>query len=468
MVLGARCTFLSRPMNPSRCESRGRVPRGSRRLFGGALCLAGFLLACASAVEERARLRLPAPAPEEATPPDTVEADEPAAPGTAPPPAVGALEERWDGVLAASLPAGAVIGVVLPVSGSPSNRIYAQEFLAGARLAAELARELGADVELAVEDNRGTASGSIQGTVNVISRGAKAILGPLSSDNVRVAADAAPDNVPLFSPTARVLPGGRRGLFSLAAGDPAAGRSLARLLVDRGHRDAVIVHSAGPAETLEARVFEDAFTGWGGIVGDRIPYVAGTTTFDEPLMRAQALSPQVLVVFAPVPDLELLAPQIEFFGLKDDGMQIAGTSAWSTDAVLGDVAARHTDGVLAISTRPAGSSRAVPGDFIEEYETRFQRSLVSEVPAVGFDLLRMALGALAGQGAGESGDLQGALERLGRFRGLTGTYQFQDGLLTREYYPVVIYGGALHPSGFRPPEPDTIAPDTGAVTIRRN
>ncbi len=339
---------------------------------------------------------------------------------------------------------GPVIGVVLPVSGSPSNREYTRLFMEGMEIAVELARQAGLDVELLVEDNRGTASGTVRGVSALVSRGAVAILGPLGADNVGVAVRNAPRNVPFFSPTARYLPIGRRGVYSLGAGDPGAGLALAGAVADLGYGDAVVIHPRSAGERLEAVAFQEAFAAVGGVVRRRIPYQPGTTTFEEPLTEAMLLAPSLLVIVAPPGDVELLAPQIAFFGLDELGVQVAGTAAWTAPSVIGAVARRHTDGVIAVSTVPPGAVQEPPAGFVDAYERRFRRSLHSMVPAAGFDLVRMALGAY-GEAARTSSDMITALERLHRFEGVTGTYSFSGGRLTREFHAVRIFDGNLYP-----------------------
>ena len=358
----------------------------------------------------------------------------------------GKLEEsaREPGIPDPVLP-GPVIGVVLPVSGSPSNREYTRLFMEGMEIAVEFARQAGLDVELLVEDNRGTASGTVRGVSALVSRGAVAILGPLGADNVGVAVRNAPRNVPFFSPTARYLPIGRRGVYSLGAGDPGAGLALAGAVADLGYGDAVVIHPRSAGERLEAVAFQEAFAAVGGVVRRRIPYQPGTTTFEEPLTEAMLLAPSLLVIVAPPGDVELLAPQIAFFGLDELGVQVAGTAAWTAPSVIGAVARRHTDGVIAVSTVPPGAAvQEPPAGFVDAYERRFRRSLHSMVPAAGFDLVRMALGAY-GEAARTSSDMITALERLHRFEGVTGTYSFSGGRLTREFHAVRIFDGNLYP-----------------------
>lgn len=358
-----------------------------------------------------------------------------------------------------------VIGAVLPVSGSPSSREYARLFLEGIEVAVDLARRAGVNVEFVVEDNGGTASGTVRGVAALASRGAVAVLGPLSSGNMRAAAGAAPRDMAFFSPTARDLPDGHRGVYSMGSGDPATGLVLAEAVSDLGYFDAVVMHPRSPGETLEAAAFADGFRARGGTVRRRIQYLPGTTTFEEPLLEAKSLAPGLLVVAAPPADIELLGPQIAFFGLDTIGVQVAGTAGWTDAAVIEGVARRHTDGVISVSPLVPDAVGDLSPDFVAAYERRFRRSLHSIVPATGFDLFRMALAAY-GAGRRTSGDLVAALERLHRFTGVTGNYSFADGRLTREYFPVRIHGGALHPVDTEFPGAARPGPD-GPATFAR-
>lgn len=338
-----------------------------------------------------------------------------------------------------------LIGAVLPVSGSPSNRQYARLFTEGLEVGALLARQDGVNVEVVIEDNLGTASGSARGVDALLARGVLAIMGPLEADNVRAAVRAAPRDLAFFSPTTRELPYGRGGVYSLAAGDPQAGFALAQTLWRLGYTDAAVVHSPGSRENVEMDAFEEEFSTLGGFVRLRMQYEPGETTFEDYLTQAKDLEPSVLVVAAPPSDLELLAPQIAFFGLDEIELQVAGTAGWTDPLVVDGVARRHTDSVVAVSTTPPGEVRQPPPEFVGAYETLFRRSLNSTIPVAGFDLFRMALLAHR-EGARTPPEVIATLERLGPFEGVTGTYSFTDGRLTRQYFPVRILDGALHPA----------------------
>ena len=337
-----------------------------------------------------------------------------------------------------------VIGLLLPQGGSPSNREYARLFMEGVEVAAELAGDAGRRFQLLVEDNRGTSAGSERGAAALVAGGASAILGPLTAENMAAAARATPARVALLSPTARRVPFGRRGVFSMGAGDPGAGRALAGAAHAAGYRTAVVVHPRSPGETLEAGAFRDAFTAMGGVVTRRLQYEPGTTTFDIELREVEAIVPPLLVVAAPASDVEMLAPQIAFFGLDTLEIQVAGTQAWTTPAVLESVARRHTDSVIAVSSSDPLAAYDRAAAFVQAYERHFRRTLTSPIPAAGFDLFRMALAA-HGDGVRTSRGTVASLDRLDRFRGATGTYSQVEGRIEREFFPVTILAGRLLP-----------------------
>jgi ABC-type branched-subunit amino acid transport system substrate-binding protein len=300
----------------------------------------------------------------------------------------GRAREVADAVLSGGVPGlmpqNLVIGAVLPVTGSPSNREYTRLFLEGVEVAADLARRAGWRFEFLVEDNRGTPSGSERGVSALASRGAVAILGPLAAENLESAVRAAPRGVAVLSPTARRLPFGRRGVYSMGAGDPGAGRALADAVRRAGYQEAVVVHSGSPGEALEAVAFVDAFRDLGGSVRRRMQYEPGTTTFDIELKEVEVVVPEVLVVAAPAADVELMAPQIAFYGLDTLDIQVAGTAAWTTPAVLESVVQRHIDSVIAVSPSDPRAAFDPGTAFVRAYEQHFRRTLVSPVPAAGF------------------------------------------------------------------------------------
>ncbi|MGI9625416.1 MAG: ABC transporter substrate-binding protein [Longimicrobiales bacterium] len=350
----------------------------------------------------------------------------------------------FSGDVSAFVPEAPVVGVVLPMTGSPTNQEYTSLFMEGVEVALDVARLDSVPVTLETLDNRGTMAGSERGIETLEARGAIAVLGPLLDENVVAASAARAGNVALFSPTARGLPADLEGVYSAASVDPGAARVLAQNLSELGFSEAVVVHPLTPERTEEALAFEESFLELGGLVRGRFDYDPGTTYFEESLLQVEALAPEVLVLAIPAADIELLAPQVAFFGLDTLGIQVAGTAGWGSPASINSVDRRHTDRVIAVSSAPPGVESDLIGVFIDTYETKYRKTLRSLVPAMGFDLFRLVLTAYEG-GVRTPGDFIENLEQIRLFEGVTGTYSVVEGQIVREYFPVRIFEGDILP-----------------------
>ncbi len=81
-------------------------------------------------------------------------------------------------------------------------------------------------------------------------------------------------------------------------------------------------------------------------------------------------------------DIQLLAPQFTYFGLDTLGIQLLGTTGWTEDEVVLDVDSRHTDGVIASTTRMSQDETESFRRFRSEYETLFRKTLEGPGPGL--------------------------------------------------------------------------------------
>jgi ABC-type branched-subunit amino acid transport system substrate-binding protein len=162
------------------------------------------------------------------------------------------------------------------------------------------------------------------------------------------------------------------------------------------------------------------------------------------MREVEGALPSALVLPLQPRDIELVAPQVTFFGLDTLGIRILGTGGWTSDAVLERVDPRHTNGVVATTTGQVGLPSPTAQAFQQRYESVLRKSLVSEIPALGYDAARLLLQAMRG-GSRSPGDLRRALERIEGFQGVTGTFSFRDGLLVRRQQLARIENRTLMP-----------------------
>jgi ABC-type branched-subunit amino acid transport system substrate-binding protein len=236
------------------------------------------------------------------------------------------------------------------------------------------------------------------------------------------------------------------GVYSLTGVDPEAGRALAALVIQRGIRQIVLLHPASAEILEEVRWFREAFVASGGAITRTLSYPVGTTSLAAPLGEIVNLAPRGLVLILSQEDVETLAPQLSFYGVRAiEDLAVFGNEAWVSQGVLQVVPARHTEGVLSVTTWIAEGEFG-PGwnAFVRDYEDHFRRTLRSPVPALGFDAARLLLQAARAGGGTPAGTLR-AFQEIRDFQGATGVLSVVDGTVRRSYVPVRIENRRLIP-----------------------
>lgn len=336
-----------------------------------------------------------------------------------------------------------ILGALLPQGGSPTLQQYAELIAEGIEVAVATIRERSQQpVDLWVMDDRGYPAAGAAGVSNLESMGAMAIVGPLLDRSVETVASARTRGIPLVSPTVRSIPPDLDGVYSLSTVDPGAARILARYAWSDGLRSVVILHPDRPEHVEEASVFETEFRAQGGIVLSRIGYLPGSTSFEPFLREVEALLPDALVLPLPPEDIEILAPQVTFYGIDTLGVQILGTEGWTSEMVRAEVISRHTDGVVATTPQPPGVELPAYRLFLERYEALHRKTLRSRIPSLGYDAAALILEA-AGRGARNPQDLRQALESIREYPGATGSLSVEDGRIVRVQHLVRFRGREL-------------------------
>jgi branched-chain amino acid transport system substrate-binding protein len=342
---------------------------------------------------------------------------------------------------------GAVTGVLaalLAEGGPPGLAQLSQQVREGIEVALSDERYRGG-VRLSVGSDRGDPGASAGGLAELAGARPFGMVGPLTDPGVVAAARSRTGTLPMISPTARLLPEGIEDVYSLAGIDPASARALAELIRRDGVDRVVVFHRDHAQEHAEFQWFREAFEGLGGQVVRTWSYATGSTTFQEPLEAIAAARPRALVLLLPAEDVELVAPQLAFYGVDDlESLTLYGGAAWSAPVVLQAVPVRHTEGIRTVTSHVGEGFGPAWDDFVVRYEARFQRTLRSPVAALGWDAARLLLEAASLEGS-DPDEVARGLRRIRDFRGATGTFSWQDGRISRHFIPVRIENRTLVP-----------------------
>lgn len=329
-------------------------------------------------------------------------------------------------------------GMILPVSGSPTLRAFARLIQEGVQVALSEAAKPGPSqqsIDLVLLDNRGNPFASGPLAAELEAQRVMAILGPLQQASLAEAVSGRLGRTLIISPTSPVVPIGENDVYSLGAVDPGAAHALARYAIEAGFLTAVTLFPEVEESRIEAEAFREVFTDAGGTMLDELAYTPGTTFWEPQLRQIETLLPDVIVLPVPARDVELLAPQVTFFGIDSLGINVLGTTAWSQSDVLQRIDPRHTNGVIAAARQQPGVIFEGQERFRVAFETLHQRSLRSPIPALGYDAANILIEGIR-RGARSPAQLASALQGLDGYQGATGRLSIQEGRVLREHFVV--------------------------------
>ena len=328
------------------------------------------------------------------------------------------------------------IGVILPTSGSPRLRQYATGIQEGISVAFQMFGEPVGNrpaPELVTQDSGGDVIGARIAFSAMEASEVLGVIGPLQDGALSEIADRVQGTLAVISPTSPLVPEGSSGVYSLSSPDPGGARALAQYAISSDLYTAVVLYPESTDGMYEARAFSEAFQSEGGLMLGEISYPTGATFFEEQLRQAEALLPDVLVLPLPARDVELMAPQVTFFGLDSLEIRVLGTNGWSEEAMLSRVDTRHTNGVVTTSPLPAEGEWAGYRRFVDAYESLYQRTLPDLVPALGYDAAALFLEGIR-RGASTPRELLEILEAMPGFTGATGRLFVDEGRVVREHF----------------------------------
>jgi ABC-type branched-subunit amino acid transport system substrate-binding protein len=332
-----------------------------------------------------------------------------------------------------------ILGAILPLTdASPGLLQYSEWINEGIQVAVEVARgNIRTPIQLEIADDEGRPLGGSRSIQDLEAVGALGVVGPLTRPALYEAASARTGDLPVISPAAFLPPEEASGVYSLSGPNPGGARMVARYARDLELERVVVLRPRTEESRVDAEAFLDAFEEAGGVVPREVVYDSGATFFQAEFEQVGGLLPDGLFLPLTPRDIQLLVPQFTYYGLDTLGIQLLGTSGWTAEEVVQEVDSRHTDGVIASTTRMSQDETEAFRRFREAYEELFQRSLRSEVPALGHDAAALLLEASKG-GARTPGGLLSELEKIRDFPGATGRLTIEGGRINREPYLVRI------------------------------
>lgn len=326
------------------------------------------------------------------------------------------------------------IGLLIPRSGrfAAAGELVEE----GARIALqEYERTAGAlPVEFLVVDDRSGDADLVDLVRRLEREGVAAIVGPMRSEAFAEAAvGRRDDRLLIVSPTATDVRDPAENAFTLWARDRRhtdVARDVAQFLSgDAGLTRLGVLYPFGPLGQSSYRSFDQAARQTGAAVVAASGYRPDTTTFQTPIDRLAAATPEAIFVDADaVPTVLQLTPQIPYYGIE--GLIVAGSALWGAPEAL-----RRLEGTIGnawiVGAYVDRAAEASPwATFRDQYEREYRKSLRDNMlPALGYDAMRLILSAVARSGTPDAARVARAAAEL-EIAGATGLFRLDPGTST--------------------------------------
>jgi ABC-type branched-subunit amino acid transport system substrate-binding protein len=329
-------------------------------------------------------------------------------------------------------PGGPVVrvGLVLPLSAKGNAGTVALAMRNAAELA--LAEFGGAGVQLIVKDDGGTAPGAQAAVQAAIDEGAVIVLGPLFSNAVAAAGQAARSRgVPLiaFSTDANVA---ARGVYLLSFLPESDVDRMVSFAVSRGKRSFVAVLPDSAYGSVVEAQFQQVVSARGGRVIAIEKYSAEKAKLAEPARRVAAASRQAdSLFFADAGDTTpQLVQALAANGVKNGQPQFMGTGLWDDAALFANPALAGAW----FAAPDAAGYRA----FAQRYRARYGKDPV-RTASLAYDGVSLVASLVKAGGGRISDDM---LTNPSGFSGIDGVFRFRaDGTCERGLAVMEINGG---------------------------
>lgn len=330
------------------------------------------------------------------------------------------------------------VGVFLPLKGEMVAS--GESMLNGLVLAAEEANAaggvLGHSVRLVVRDTRSQPDRVAKAVRDLITEDkAACVIGGLSGGAAEASAVAMELQVPLIAPGSTMpgVPSSEPWTIRLCYSDFLSGRVMAKFADSIKATRAVVLYDPGSdyAKAL-AMAFGKAFKSRRGnrIVGE--PFQPGTTDFSEHIEEIKKINPEVVYLPADARLAAAILVQARAAGLETPFL---GTATWDCEEFLKEAGQAARNCYLPGRYVPSGETdfgRAFLANYLNKY-----KKAPNAMAALGYDSLRVFLGAYRASGGQGAEALRKALEATTNFEGVTGPITIDPVLAVSKAVPIL-------------------------------
>jgi branched-chain amino acid transport system substrate-binding protein len=337
------------------------------------------------------------------------------------------------------------IGAIAPLTGSLAT--YGESTTNGIRLAIEEINAAGGVLGgrmlevIAYEDDKGDSTEGANAFNKLVSEGAKAILGSVTSGvtaGLATLADA--EGMLLLTPTATAdtVTDGVKGVFRACFRDSFQGEVAAKLAVKLGVTKVAILYASG--DTYSSGLYE-AFKAAAATLGLEIVATessSATSDTDYTTQLTNIVASGAELIFAPYYYDSIgpyIVPQARAAGFTGF---FAGADGWDgTQNTMVEDKSLYNGCYFTNHYAPDDPSELVQG-FVSKYTETFGAESLTALAALGYDAAYMLKAAIEAAGSDDTAAIIDALYKID-FSGVTGSFTLDESGTPQKAAPVIEY-----------------------------
>ncbi len=280
----------------------------------------------------------------------------------------------------------------------------------------------GHQIDIVIEDDKGSPEQAAQATANLIDRyKVVAIIGAGASGNSLAAAPKAQSaRVPLIAPSSTTPEVTQAGdyIFRACFIDGFQGEVMAKFAANtlKAKRAAIMLDFNSPYSRGLTQFFELSFAKLGGEIVIKQSYSQGDADFRGQLSLIKAANPDVIYIPGYYGDVAIIAKQARQFGLT---VPLLGADGWDAPE-LWDLGGDAMNGSYISNHYSADDPSETIQKFVKAYRQRNGNLTPDAHAALAYDALRFLAEAIQRAGTTEGGKLRDALAETKNFAGVTG------------------------------------------------
>jgi len=293
---------------------------------------------------------------------------------------------------------------------------------------------LGRKLKVEEADNASKAEEATRAAQKLVSDGAVALIGPVTTGNTMGAVPVAMEKkIPLITPTAtavKVTVDERTGkvndyIFRACFIDPFQGQVMANFALNelKVKNVAIYVNSSSDYSKGLQKFFKETFTKGGGNIAAEESFQEKDTDFKAVLTLIKSKNPDAIYVPGYYEEVGKIVKQARDLGIT---VPILGGDGWDSPKIV-DIAGKEALNNTFFSNHyaPDDTSKEIQ-DFVSAYKKEYNNQTPDALAALGYDSVKLLTDAITRAGTTESGKLKDALAATKDLKLATGTVTLNE------------------------------------------